>query len=254
MTTFDNWCSRTPLTSAGAHKICTFHSHDDTAGASLLAEKLPGAYAETTALALIAEKYGKPGVAAFLRDRLPTRKTARSGDLGEILATAYLRDESGYVVGPSRLIDRDHQEWAMRGDDVLGARIDDDSGLQIVKAEAKSRISLGKATVEAAREGLARNDEMPSPHSLSQFATRLLKTTDHEIGVAVLDMQLTDGVRPSRVGHVMFLLTSSDPSAHVSADLKAYAGVITQLTVTVRVQDHPKFIRDAYDAVATCAP
>lgn len=254
VTTFDSWCSKAALTSVAGHKVGALDSHDDIAAAALVTAKLPDAYADTSALALIAEKYGKPGVAAFLRDRLPTKKSARSGDMGEILATMYLDEECGYVVGPSRLIDRDHQEWAMRGDDVLAARMDDDSGLHLVKAEAKSRVSLAKATVAAAREGLARNDEMPSPHSLSQFATRLLQTPDRDIGEAILDVQLTDGVRPNHVGHLMFLLTSGDPSAHVSADLKAYTGAVRQLTVTLRVQDHAKFIREAYDQVVAGVP
>jgi hypothetical protein len=95
---------------------------------------------------------------------------------------------------------------------------------------------------------------MPSPHSLSQFATRLLKTSDREIGEAVLDVQLTDGVRSDRVGHLMFLLTGGDPSAHVGADLNAYAGTVHQLTVTLRVQHHQKFINDAYDKVVADVP
>lgn len=254
VTMFDSWCSKGALASIAGHKVGTIESHDDAAGIALLAARLPDAYADTTALALIAERYGKPGLAAFLRERLPTKKSARSGDMGEILATAYLDEEHGYVVGPSRLIDRDHQEWAMRGDDVLAARVDDDARLHVIKAEAKSRVSLGEATVRAAREGLSRNDEMPCPHSLSQFATRLLKTSDHEIGEAVLDAQLTDGVRPDHVGHLMFLLTGGDPSAHVSADLKAYAGAVPQLTVTLRVQHHQRFINDAFDEVAAGVP
>ena len=141
----------------------------------------------------------------------------------------------------------------MRGDDVIGARIDD-SELHLVKTEAKSRVNIGVTTIKAAREGLSRNGEMPSPHSLSQFATRLLKTSDHEIGEAVLDVQLTDGVRPDHVGHLMFLLTGGDPSAHVSTDLKTYAGAVPQLTVTLRVQLHQKFINDAFDEVVTSVP
>ncbi|ALV41973.1 hypothetical protein AU252_13060 [Pseudarthrobacter sulfonivorans] len=254
VTMFDSWCSKGVLTSIAGQASSQIDSHDDATGVAVLAAKLPDAYAETTALALIAERHGKPGVAAFLRHRLPTKKSARSGDMGEILATAYLAEERGYVVGPSRLIDRDHQEWAMRGDDVLAARIDAGSELRIVKAEAKSRVTVGGATVKEAREGLARNAEMPSPHSLSQFATRLLKTSDREIGEAVLDLQLTDGVRPDRVRHLMFLLTAGDPSAHVGADLKAYAGTVPQLTVTLRVQQHQKFINDAYDKVVASVP
>ncbi len=252
--TFGSWCSKAALASVAAHKVHALHSHDDSTGIGLLASKLPDSYADTEALALVAERFGKPMVAVFLRDRLPTKKSARSGDMGEILATAYLDEECGYVVGPSRLIDRDHQEWAMRGDDVLAARIDKSSRLHLVKAEAKSRVSLGAATVKSAREGLDRNDEMPSPHSLSQFATRLLKSSNQDIGAAVLDMQLNDGVRPDRVGHLMFLLTAGDPSAHVSADLKAYVGSVPQLTVILRVQDHQRFINDAFEKVVTGAP
>lgn len=137
----------------------------------------------------------------------------------------------------------------MRGDDVLAARIGDGSKLRIVKAEAKSRVTLGGVTVKAAREGLARNDEMPSPHSLSQFAYRLLNTSHSEVGEAVLDVQLTKGVRSDQVGHLMFLLTEGDPSAHVSADLQSYVGTIPQLAVTLRVQHHQKFINDSYDEV-----
>lgn len=254
MIKFGTWCSQPALTSLDVHKFGTLESHDDPTGVALTAATLPDAYADRSALALVAERHGKSGVANFLRTRLPTKRNARSGDMGEILATAYLDEDCGYVVGPSRLIDRDHQEWAMRGDDVLAARIDGESGLHLVKAEAKSGVTLGEATVKAAREGLARNDEMPSPQSLSQFATRLLKTSDVEVGEAVLDVQLTSGVRPDQVGHLMFLLTSGDPSAHVSADLNAYSGAVPQLTITLRVQHHQSFINDAFDEVVASAP
>ena len=254
MIEFGSWCLPPLLTSIDVHEIATLASHDDAAGIAFTTATLPNAYADTSALALVAERHGKSGVAAFLRDRLPTKKSARSGDLGEILATAYLNENCDFVVGASRLIDRDHQEWAMRGDDVLAAKFDENVGLNLFKAEAKSRIELGKATVEAAREGLARNEEMPSPHSLSQFATRLLDTADQAIGEAVLDLQLTGGVRPSQVRHLMFLFTSGDPSAHVSADLSTYSGAVKQMTVTLKVQDHQGFIREAYEAVITGAP
>lgn len=137
----------------------------------------------------------------------------------------------------------------MRGDDVLAARINEDSKVHIVRAEAKSRINLGQKTVKEAREGLTRNSEMPTPQSLSQFAHRLLKSSDSEMGEAVLDLQLVEGVRSDRVGHLMFLLTSGDPSSHVAADLTAYAGMVPQLTITLQVQHHQKFIKDAYDKV-----
>lgn len=255
MTLFTDWCASsalTPIADQAVSKVFgTITSQDDHAGIDLLATRLPEAYADTTALALIAERYEKPKVAAFLRDRLPTKKSARSGDMGEILATAYLAEERGYTVGPSRLIDRDHQEWAMRGDDVLAARIHQDGKVHIVRAEAKSRVSLGLKTVKEAREGLTRNEEMPSPHSLSQFAHRLLKSPDGEIGEAVIHLLLVEGVRSDRVGHLMFLLTGGDPSTHVAADLSAYAGMVPQLTITLHVEHHQKFINDTFDRVVS---
>lgn len=254
MVKFGTWCSPPELTAFGMHKTGILKAYDEATGVKKLIEALPSAYAKTSALALVAELHDKPGVAAFLRNRLPTQKNARSGDMGEILATAYLDEEYGYVVGPSRLIDRDHQEWAMKGDDVLAARIKNGSELYLVKAEAKSGVRLGRTTVKEARQGLARNGEMPSPHSLSQFATRLLDTPDHVIGEAVLDVQISNGLRPHQIGHLMFLFTSDDPSAHVSSDLTSYKGSVRQLIITLRVQDHQKFIHDSYEEVVAGAP
>ena len=251
MTYFNDWCTLGALVPIGKHRAGVIESSDDVKGSDTLAASLPNAYAESNSLATVAERFGKSGVAKFLHNKLPTKASARSGDMGEILATAYLHEERGYVVGPSRLIQRDHQEWAMRGDDVLGVKLDSKRRLHITKVEAKSRATLGDSTVKAARKGLARNNELPSPHSLTQFAERLLPTADSHIGEDVLTMQLSDGVRPDRVGHLMFLFTRSDPSALVAADLKAYSGPVSQLTVTLRVKGHQKFIKDAYEGAVT---
>ncbi|TWS20930.1 DUF1837 domain-containing protein [Tsukamurella asaccharolytica] len=249
MTDFRTWCTIGGLVPVGDHMSGVIESYDDASGIAIVAASLPEAYAESDSLALIAERFGKRGVAQFLRNKLPTKSSARSGDMGEILATAYLFEQRGYVVGPSRLIQRDHQEWAMRGDDVLGAKVDADQDVRITKVEAKSRLNLGESTVADAREGLARNAELPSPHSLTQFAERLLHSADSSVGEAVLALQLSDGVHPDRMSHLMFLFTGSDPSAYVAADLNSYPGSISQLTITLRVDGHQAFIKDAYQEV-----
>lgn len=233
----------------GGHLAGVLTSDDATRGVAVLGAALPTMYAKSDTLARLAERLGKEAVAEHLRNTLPTESSARSGDMGEIFATAYLREEQGCVVGPSRLMERDHQEWAMRGDDALGAKYHSDGKLRIVKAEAKSRVRLDKRTVVEAREGLARNDELPSPQSLAQFATRLLSTDDIEVGEAVFRLQLIEGVRPDCVEHLMFLFTSSDPSEHVKADLESYGGSVSQLTITLRIQGHQEFIKNAYEKV-----
>lgn len=253
MTHFSSWCTVATIAPVGLHHAGVLVSDDDDRGIGIITSILPHAYAEADSLALIAEKFDKKSVADFLRNKLPTKAVSRSGDMGEILATAYLHEECGCVVGPSRLIQRDHQEWAMRGDDVLGANLDPDGKLRITKVEAKSRVTLGRQTIKAARESLTRNDELPYPQSLTQFAERLLSTADREIGEAVIALQIAEGVHPDRVRHLMFLFTGSDPTDYVNADLTAYQGSIPQRTITLRVNDHQAFIRNAYEAASRVA-
>ncbi len=197
MANLRSWCTVKQPIRVGSHLAGVIESHDDATGAVTLGAGLPNTYAKADTLAWIAERMGKDEVANFLRNKLPTTANARSGDVGEILATAYLREEHGCVVGPSRLIDRDHQEWAMRGDDALAAKVGHGGKVRIVKAEAKSRVKLYKDTAAEARDGLARNGEMPSPQSLAQFAERLMFTADSAVGEAVLMLQLREACAPT---------------------------------------------------------
>jgi hypothetical protein len=254
MSNFRRWCTVSTPVPIGGHFAGLIESHDTTMGVATVAASLPNTYAKSGSLARIAERLGKDAVAEFLRNKLPTTANARSGDMGEILATAYLHEEHGCVVGPSRLINRDHQEWAMRGDDALGAKFGSDGKLRIIKAEAKSRVRLYRGTVAEAREGLSRSGELPAPQSLSQFAERLLSTADSEVGDAVLALQLGVGVRPDDVDHLMFLFTSNNTSTYVTADLESYSGSVSQLTITLRVQGHQQFIQDAYEKVTVGGP
>lgn len=247
MTDFSRWCSPETVKPIKAHTARVLSSLDDDAGVDAVAATLPNRYAKAETLAFIAEKHGKPKVSAFLRNKFPATPIARSGDMGEILATAYLEEDCNFTVGPSRLRDRDHQEWAMRGDDVLGAKLDESLHVRIAKAEAKSRIKMGEAVVKEARDGLQRTDGLPSPHWLTQFAERLLGTPEESIGEAVLELQLLEGIHPDMMTHLMFLFTMSDPSQFVEKDLTAYTGPIEQLAMTLRVNAHQEFIRNAYE-------
>jgi hypothetical protein len=247
MTDFKSWCGVPAVTPINGHTAAVLISSDDEAGIEAVAMTLPEKYATAEKLAIIADNLGKPKVSDFLRNRFPVKASSRSGDLGEILASAYVEEEGGFTVGPSRLIDRDHQEWAMRGDDVLGAKLDTAGNAYLAKVEAKSRKKMTGAVVEQAREGLQRQEGLPYPQSLSQFAYRLLETPDQSLGAAVLLLQLDRGVRPKDVTHFMFLFTTNAPSEYIEADLTAYAGGIKQQTVTLLVSGHQKFIRKAYE-------
>ncbi|TCN27657.1 uncharacterized protein DUF1837 [Kribbella orskensis] len=247
MTDFKTWCTPPTIMPINGHTAAVLVSSDDETGVDAVAATLPEKYAKPETLARIADRLGKPKVSEFLRNKFPVKAGSRSGDLGEILATAYLEEDCGYIVGPSRLIYRDHHEWAMRGDDVLGVKLDADANVHLAKGEAKSREKMTNAVVKEARDGLQRVDGLPSPHSLTQFAERLLDTPDDPLGEAVLELQLSEGVRPEVVTHLMFLFTMNDPSKHVMRDLTTYVGAIQQQTVTLRVNAHQEFIRNAYE-------
>ncbi|MFF8937309.1 Hachiman antiphage defense system protein HamA [Streptomyces paradoxus] len=247
MTSYKKWCEPSKVTHVESHAIDVLVSASDEVGITSVAAYLPSRYAETKSLTRIAERFGKSQVAKFLQNKLPATQSARSGDLGEILAAAFLEEDCGYVVGPSRLIQRDHQEWAMRGDDVLGARLDSSSKVHLIKGEAKSRSQARGATVAEARDGLQRSGGLPSPHSLTQFAERLLDTVDDDLGEKLLTLQLADGIRPKAVTHLMFLFSGNDPTGHVKSDLAAYEGNIAQRAVIVKVHAHQDFVRAVYE-------
>jgi hypothetical protein len=247
MTDFEQWCEPPVVNNVGKHAYGDLASNDDATGISVVSATLGQKYAEVDMLVHIAEQFGKHGVSAYLTNKFPTKKSARSGDLGEILATAYLNEHCGFAVGPSRLIDRDHQEWAMRGDDVLGVKIDTKTGVHLAKVEAKSAKKIPEKVVAAAREGLQRCTGLPSPQSLSQLAERLRRASDEDLADAVLRVQLANDIRPEMVTHMMFLFTMGDPTEFVKHDLAAYTGPIEQLTMTLRVAAHPEFISGVYE-------
>lgn len=244
---FASWCGPQADEQVGKHVASLLVSNDDAGGIAEVVKTLPLAYARTENLKRIAERHGKKGVAGLLSNKVPKKQSARSGDLGEILGTAYVESSLGFTTGPSRLIERDHQEWAMRGDDVLGARVVNQK-VELVKVEAKSRAKAGKTVIREARDGLSRDGDLASAHSLTQFAERLLD--EHgPLNEAVNDLLLNDGLRPNRLVHVMFLFVGNNPITHIRSDLTAYSGTVVQRTVTIRVATHQNFIRTSFDTV-----
>ena len=249
---FSTWCDPPKDEAIGKHTSRLIVSNDDAAGIDAVVMVLPRTYAKRANLRRIAKRYGKSGVVKLLSDKVPQTKTGRSGDMGEILGTAYVQTILGYKTGPSRLIERDHQEWALRGDDILGAKLDGHM-LELVKVEAKSRVRASKAAITEARAGLHRNGDLASPHSLVQFAERLLEKNE-ALSDAINDVLQNSGLRPRQLAHVMFIFAENHPIADVRDDLNAYEGQVRQATVTVRVAAHQDFIATSYESVINDVP
>jgi hypothetical protein len=126
---FNDWCDAAD-TNVGAHPLRLLSG--DAArlhtGIATTAAIVPTHYAAEERIAGILRRLGKPEAAKFVEGKLPTSKSIRSGDLGEILATEWIATQGGYQAPIKRLRWKDHRNMAMRGDDVIGIRQDPQTG------------------------------------------------------------------------------------------------------------------------------
>ncbi|MDF2764357.1 MAG: hypothetical protein K0S81_1351, partial [Rhodospirillales bacterium] len=155
MVHFNDWCDAADG-NVGAHPLRLL-SGDPVrlkVGIAATAAIVPTHYAAEEQIAGILRRLGKPEAAKFIEGKLPTSKSIRSGDLGEILATEFIASQSGYQVPIKRLRWKDHRNMAMRGDDVIGLQQEQTGGLLFLKTEAKSRGTLTSGVVAEARASL----------------------------------------------------------------------------------------------------
>lgn len=202
---------------------------------------------ETTAKRLA--ELGALKTSALLREHLPVTKKARSGDLGEILATEAAEVYLGYVVPVRRLRWKDGRNMALRGDDIVGIARDADGKLRLLKGESKSRASLKAAAINEAGEALDRDRGRPTRHSVLFVAERL-----RDAGKDPLAKELEGAVlasfRGSMVEHLLFTVTGNDPEPLVAEHLAACAGKRRRRhAVAARIDDHAAFIVELFAGI-----
>lgn len=251
MVIFWNWCDQA-VEDVGPHALHVLSARpaETPQGRDAIAAIVPAHYAAEERVAGILRRLGKPAAAAFVEDKLPTTKSMRSGDLGEVLATEYIVTLTPYAVPVKRLRWKDHRNMAMRGDDIIGLIRDPvTSRLRFLKAESKSRAALAAAVVAEAREALEKDGGLPSPHALAFISDRLMEMEEEELANAIDDALLKHGIAPNTVRHLLFTFSGNDPSDHLRASLQAYAGPIGQNGVGVCVTGHVDFVANVYDRV-----
>lgn len=197
-------------------------------------------------------RLGYEDAAEILRAVLPRTDKARSGDLGEILATELVEEEIGLRVPVRRLRYKDGRDMALRGDDFIGAGYDKDDQLWLLKGEAKSNKTLGKTTITKAREALSKNSGRCTPDSLLFVANRLLESDnedDQALGRTIRDEVGRKTIPPSRIDHVLFTLSGNTPPDALKLDLDAACVDRNHYVINVRIKDHPEFIAAMYDKV-----
>ena len=252
MSKFDRW-SKTARKVVNGHNLETVigdPSLMDLAVASVAAS-VSEHYVAPDRLAEILAKFGHDKAAESVKNKLPTIKSARSGDLGEIIGSNFIDEKLPFTVAIQRLRWKDHREMAMRGDDILAMQEDETWSLLFLKAEVKSRQALATATVVEAREALDRDEGRPSPHSLAFVADRLRETGNKELADRIDDIQIGSGIDRRQVSNLLFTFSGNDPTAFLESDLNGYVGNISQLAIGLVVPDHADFVAAIYEKVGT---
>ena len=218
-----------------------------------LAQTIRSHYVRLERIAEDVARLGFEVAAGILRAELPQAPRARSGDLGEILATELVEEEMSLRVPARRLRYKDGRNMAMRGDDFIGAAFDGKADkLRLLKGEAKSRVVLKKATVQNARKQLDRHSGRCTPESLLFVAERLLESADrddNELGRRLRDEVGLKSLGPGQIDHMLFTLSGNGPHAALKKDLEAAGRNRNQYAVNLHIADHQEFIVEMYEEV-----
>jgi hypothetical protein len=149
MPLFDDWCDNDEERKK-KKRFFKFTEKDEGRETIMadLAETVRSHYDSLGRIADDVAELGYANASAILRERLPRGKIARSGDLGEILASELTEEKLGFQVPVRRMRFKDGREVALRGDDFIGIAYDQErERLRLLKGESKSRLLLGKGTI-----------------------------------------------------------------------------------------------------------
>lgn len=196
-------------------------------------------------------RLGFCGAARIFRKRLPKSAKARSGEMGEILATEFAEFQTSFRIPVRRLRYKDQRDCALRGDDFLGIDIDDQNRLSYLKGEAKSGQGIYSNVVTDARNRLSQDDGRPTPISLLFVADRLLEGDgeDKKLGQRIRDAFALDEISPCMITHGLFTLSGNQPQGILATDLDAADDRHAHISANLYIVDHQNFIEAMYEQV-----
>lgn len=248
---FTKWCiPKSEVVNGHDLQVLTAVDSKLGIGSGTIAAIVPSHYASEERVADIFKRLGKVKAAEYIQQKLPKAKSIRSGDLGEILATSYVTECMPYDIAVSKLRWKDHREMAMRGEDIIGVRIDPKSkNLKFLKGEVKSRALLSAIVLSEARATLRKDNNRPSPHGLSFIADRLYDAGRTDLAKAIDDAQLKEGIKLSQMEHLLFTFSGNNPIQFLKNNLSTYKGKVHQYAVGLWVNTHQAFIKAVYGEV-----
>lgn len=248
---FDPWCANEEL--VAKNKTLRLLNGRDTAqpkAVETIQKLIPKHYCDPSLVETWLKRWGYKKSLDVLKDDLPESKKARSGDIGEILATEYINRKLEFTVPIFRLRWRDHRELALRGDDLFAIRIDEDGRVHFLKGEAKSRQKISTDVVTEAGNALRSHEGRPGPHTINFVVKRLADLGEDELYEALEDYLTRRTIPRKRLTHLIFVLAGNDPKPYLDAYLDSYSGGVPQIVVGLRVKDHGVFVKTVFDGVS----
>ena len=217
-------------------------------GIDYVSAVIPNHYVAENRYAHQLKLLGKHGAAEYLEEKYPTSKSAKSGDLGEILATSYIEEETIWDETVHRFRWKDHRNMAMRRrGHACGGHPAERTERYCLKGNVKA--ALRSRLQQCLRRGhhLTANDGRPSPHALAFLSDRLHEEGRFEVADCITLTQYKDGIKLNQVTHMLFTFSGNDPESFLTTDLKGYSGDVDQFSVGLRVEAHQDFIRAVFE-------
>lgn len=191
-------------------------------------------------------KMGHADLAKHLINKLPTSKTAKSGDLGEILAIEYIN--CGYMPYSApiyRLSFKDGRDLALRGEDAIGFKWKANP-VGFLKVEAKSRKSLQTTVVKSARKSLDRNKGLPTAFTLGYIIDRLYSENKDSLAALLKPYIGRRLPKSSQVEHMVFTFSEAAPTTAFRKATKGLKPGRTRYFVGMHIEGHQKVIERIY--------
>lgn len=243
----DRWLQLT-ATKIGVHRLYEVTEKPGTRAKLIdeVRELVRGHYGSADVIARRLSELGAKKTAALIAEQLPRTKKARSGDVGEILATELAERELGFEIPIRRLRWKDGREMALRGDDVLGVARGPKNALRILKGESKSRAVLASGVVEEAGAALDRAGGRPTRHTVLFVADRLREMKEDDLALE-LERSVLASFSGVEVEHLIFVLCGNDPGQMLTTHLaSSTAKKRRRHAIGVHLPDHAKAISSLF--------
>jgi len=251
-----SWCT-SQSHAVGARKslhVLSEKSGGRAACSQELTKVMAAHYEDPDALISRFQRLGYKNAAKVLKAKLPRQKKARSGHIGEILATESVEFILPSFKAPIRKLRwLDGREMALRGEDVIAIDITA-KPVRFLKGESKSGISISANVVETARIALNASNGRPSEHAMVFIQDRLRERQETQLANLFEDYLIRDSVPVNQLVHVNFGLCGNDASSAYRDDLNGYTKRIEQHSIMFRVDGHAEFVKEAFSNLNKYAP